>query len=272
MLLNSESRRALKYQYDDQNVQKGATTLQERRNILQARLNSWFKIQVAYIPVAQSLRAAQHINYAGTDVESDEDASSPSTDIDAEKAALFLPSQLPPSLWSTGCMVGLHEIERKFWIAQASDTLEQLKEQLCVYSGLVRYKIDQVSGPGQKANTRARNLLVRFREKIARCAERYRVSRAALERLDATGDWREHFRPLLASDVKGPNGQSPDDVVLAMSKRPKQSKGTGKGHRELSWIWRTCRKIPHPNGEELSTAGGIRATSEADLDICMCSA
>ncbi len=195
MALNFASRRALKYREDDRNVQKGATTLQERRNILQARLNNWFKIQAAYIPVAHNLRTVQHRNHAETsaDVESDEDAGQPSTDIDAEKAELFLPSQLPSLLWSTGCMSGLHEIEQQFRIAQASDALEQLKQQLCVYSGLVRYKIKQVSGPGQRANTRARNLLVRFREKITRCAERYKVSRAALERLDPTGDWQEQF-------------------------------------------------------------------------------
>jgi hypothetical protein len=225
-------------------------------------LNAWFKVQTVYIPVAQNLRGNQHGSDARVsgDVESDEDLEDvnfPSTDIDAEKVKLFLPSQLPPSLWSTGCMPELHDIEFKLRIAQASDSLAQLKQQLCVYSGVVHYKITQVSGPGQKANTRARSLLMRLWEKVIRCAERYKASRAALEALNPTGEWQEQFRPLLVGDIKGPNGRSADDVLAAMSKR---SKGTGEGLRELSWIWRVRHKVPQLNTEELA--------SETDLDGC----
>ncbi len=156
-------------------------------------------------------------------------------------------------------MLGLHEIELKMRLAQTSDALEHLKQQLCIYSGFVRFKIKHVSGPGQKANTRARNLLLRLREKVAQCADRYRVSRAALESLDFSGDWQGHFKPLLASDVKGPNGSSPDDVVVAMSKRSKRRKGTGEGSRQLSWIWRVRRT---------ASTEGSESITEADVDKC----
>lgn len=228
-------------------VQEIASPLQERQNVLQARLNNWYKIQAVYIPAAQILRGFQH----GEEIRAGGH--------DAENAKLYLPSQLPPNLWSTGCMPGLREIELKLRIAQISDSLEQLKQQLCVYSGLVHYKISQVSGPGQKSNTRARNLLVRLWEKILRCAERYRASRAALKILDPTGGWQEYFRPLLESDVQGPNGKSPDDVVAPMSKQSKRLRGTGEGVRQLSWIWRVRRP---------ASAEGSEGTAEADLDRC----
>lgn len=255
-----QSRRALQYQDGDHDIQNGFTTLQERRNILHARLNTWFKVQAVYVPVAQGLRELQFSEDVRADghVESDEESDNaglPSMGIDAEKVKLYLPSQLPPSLWSTGCVSGLHDIEFKLRVAQASDALEQLKQHLCVHSGLIRYKITQVSGPGQKANTRARNLLDRLREKILRCAERYRVAHGALEILAPTGDWQENLRPLLASDIKGPNANSPDDVFVSMSKASKRSRVAGEGLRQLSWIWRVRRKNPHSN-------------AESDLDTC----
>ncbi len=267
-------RRALHYQDGDPNSQKEVTNLQDRRNILQSRLNAWFKIQMVYIPVAQRLRDDQHNDNARVSgrVQSDEeleDTSRRSMDVNAENATLFLPSQLPLSLWGTGCMSGLHKIELKLRIAQAGDALEQLKHHLCVYSGLVHYKIRQVSGPGQKANTRARSLLMRIYEKVTRTAERYRVSRAALEVLDPTGDWRDIYRLLLKKDIQGPNGKSLDDMdgVLKMSKR---SKRTGEGLRELSWIWRVRCKVTlseQPSIEGASVEGSATKT-ETDVDRC----
>ncbi len=260
----------MRYQDNNLDLQKVNTTLQERRIVLQARLNAWFKIQTAYIPVAQYLRVSQHvegIGFSGHDEEL-EDASSSSTDVVAEKVKLFLPSQLPPSLWGTGCMPRLHEMELKMRIAQTTDALEQLKQHLCIQSSFVRYKISQVSGPGQKANTRACNVLLRLREKVARCAERYRASRAALEILDSSGDWQELLKPLLESDVRGPNGGSPDDVVVTMSKRSKHSKRTGEGFRQISWIWRIRRPVQHSHFEGLGNTEGSRGATVADVDKC----
>lgn len=270
MTFSYHSRRALQFRDDDLHTEKEITSLQERRNVLQSRLNTWFKIQNFYIPVAQTLRGVQDVDDAGASGHVEtydmEDASPLSTDHDAEKAKLFLPSQLPPSLWSTGCIFGLHDIELKLRVAQASDALEQLKQHLCVYSGLLRYKIDQVSGPGQKSNTRARIILDRFRDKITRCAERYRVSHAALERLDPTGDWQLHLKALLVSDVQGPNGSSPDDLYLPMSKHSKRLRGTGEGTRQVSWIWRVRRNISNMNTVGLSSVEGSTAATESDVD------
>ncbi len=266
----SNSRWALRYQDNNLDLQTVNTTLQERRNVLQAQLNAWFKFQAAYIPVAQYLQVSQRtegVGFSGHD-EGLEDASWLSTDIVAEKAKLFLPSQFPPSLWSTGCMPKLHEMELKMRIAQTTDALEQLKQHLCIFSSFVRYKILQVSGPGQKANTCARNISLRLREKVTRCAERYRASRAALEILDSSGDWQDILKPLLESDIQGPNGGSPDDVVVPMSKRSKRSKRTGEGFRQISWIWRVRRPDLNTNSEGLGNAEGSRRATVADVDKC----
>ena len=158
-------------------------------------------------------------------------------------------------------MPGLHEIELKLRIAQTSDALEQLKQHLRIYSSFVKYKIRQVSGPGQKANTRARNLVTRLRQKAMRSAERYKMCRAALEVLDPTGDWKERLRPLLAGDIQAPNGSSPDDVITPMSRR---SKGNGEGFRNISWIWRVRREAR----EDQVDAEGNIVISEEDLNSC----
>lgn len=221
-----------------------------------------------YIPVAHKLRENEHITDAGKHVERDEEPEDTSwlfTD-DTENVKLFLPSQLPPSLWSTGCMPSLHDIEAKLRVAQTSDALEQVKQQLCIYSGFIHYKIKHVSGPGQKANTRARSVLLRLMAKVNRSAERYRASYAALEVLHPTGDWRDSFRPLLTSDLKGPNGKPLDDVIASM---PKRSKPTGEGHRELSWIWRVRRTYSYT--EDLAASADSGVISESDLDKCECS-
>lgn len=261
MTLNYHPRRALRHQDKHSDAQKEAVSLQEHRNVLQAWLNSWFKIQAVYIPVAQTLRANERSDDTGASGydEDYEDVSRLPTVIVPEKAKLLLPSQIPPSFWSTGCVLGLRDIELKMRITQASDALEQLKQELCVYSGLVHYKITQVSGPGQKANMRALNLLVRFRTKFTRCAERYRAARAALEVLDPTGDWQDYFRPLSDSDIQGPNGKSPKDGVAGNSKASKRLRGAGEGVRQLSWIWR----VQHTAKSERT-----RVPSEADLDKC----
>ncbi len=272
MSFNYYSRWALRYQDDNINNTKGIASLQERRNALQAWLNCWFNIQTVYIPVAQSLRALQHGNDDGASgcIESDEleNTSLPSAAIDAEKAELFLPSRLPSSLWSTGCMPGLHKIELELRIAQANDALEQMKHHLCIHSSLVHYKIAQVSGPGQKANTRARILISRLWEKITRSAEQYRASCAALLLLDPSGDWNKYLKPLLTSDLKGPKGNSPDDQFAAMSKRSKQSRGNGEGFREVSWIWRVQCRVSRTNTGELTSVERSRAISQTDLDKC----
>ena len=136
----------------------------------------------------------------------------------AETTCLYLPSQcvkvvaVPKELTDT---------ERRLRIAQAEDALAELRCLLRISSGLWRYKRTQV-GPSQRAGTRAWSLITRFKDKIDRCANRYRAAHQALVELDPEGDWSKRLRKLKLEHVKGPC-------------RDEDEKSEGR--RELSWIW-----------------------------------
>ncbi|TDL13645.1 hypothetical protein BD410DRAFT_735067, partial [Rickenella mellea] len=201
--------------------------MQDRRNALKRRIENWRSIQRLYMPGV----AEVHSN------PDDEDVDEPATGDDGEKAEqidLCLPSDVP-RMRNVGCLTGLHDMEFRLRLAQAAGALQQLRRQLRIYSGLVSYKHIQVSGPGQRANTRARSLLTRFREKTDRCAERYRAARSALAALDPGGSWTKQFQVLKKEDVRGP-GREDDGGARPVGRRA-YGVGTGEGHAEFSWIW-----------------------------------
>ena len=141
-----------------------------------------------------------------------------------ELIPLNLPSSMTPALRST-CFQGLADIERRLRLAQADDCLYELRKQLRITMGLNHYKTTQV-GPSQRAGTRARSLISRFREKTVCCAERYRNAYLALTVLDPGGDWSHRLRPLADADIRPP-GKGDDEA---------------EGTREISWIWRVDRR------------------------------
>lgn len=242
--------------------------LETRRNGLQRRLNSWFNIQASYVQaVLQVRKASTAAANSSQDALADEEV----TEEHPEEMILFLPSQVPESLRVTGCLAGVAEIENRLRIAQASDALEHLKGQLCTYQGLVKYKITQVSGPGQKSNTRARKLLIRFKKSINRSAERYRAARAALQVLDPGGKWKGHFLPLSDTDLKGPSGHSLEEIsdqAIMKKRHIKVGQRAGEGYRVLSWIWRVSRNRIMSE-EEIATMKKMgMKIDEKDLDHC----
>jgi hypothetical protein len=135
-----------------------------------------------------------------------------------EVICLYLPSVLHS--WSI-LPFDLWEKERRLRLAQAEDSLIELKRLLRISMSLQDYKIRQI-GPGQKANTRARSMITRFREKINRAADRYRGAYSALTALDPGGTWDGEFLELRQEHVRGP-GRALEDQ--------------SEGRRELSWIW-----------------------------------
>ena len=186
-----------------------------------------------------------------------------------EEIPLFLPSDISSIHWETGCSSGLVALETKLRIAQAGDALDRLKHHLCVYSGLVTYKIRQVSGPGQKANTRARNLLNRFKSKIDRSVDRYRAARLALEVLLPTGEWQTYFKPLQSHHIRGPNGVLASDAEFDGDMRP--SLREGEGRRELSWLWigkQSWRQLVNMADSTEPSILANMVANEDDLDPC----
>src|SRR5262245_25142768 len=133
-----------------------------------------------------------------------------------ENDLLYLPSQMPLG----NSVDGLAEKERRLRVAQADDALAELKRLLRITMGLWEYKYTQV-GSGQGPNTRTRAMITRFKTKVACCADRYRAARAALLKLDPTGNWIIRLRELKAEDVRAPGRED----------------GESEGRREWSWIW-----------------------------------
>ena len=196
-----------------------------------------------------------------------QDESSSDSD-EVENTNLYLPSQLSLSMRS-GCANGLPKVELQLRLAQAGDSLDKLRQFLCIYSSLVAYKIKNLSGPGQKANTRARGLLSRFMTKVHRCADRYRAAHQALESLEPAGAWTYFFRPLLAGDIRGPSGVGVD--VSEESGIPPAS--LGEGRRDLSWLWKSKRSWHHLIGSagESHNESLTGSINEEDLSPCSCS-
>ncbi len=163
-----------------------------------------------------------------------------------ETVPLRLPSSLPASLQNY-CQFKLNQIELRFRLAQAEDTLSELRRLLRVTMGLRDYKLKQV-GTSQRVGTRARNLINRFKDKVSRCVERYRVAHKALFALDPTREWQTRLRELKDEDIRPP-GRGDDQ---------------SEGFRELSWIWLVTRRY----GGQVSSLEQSGPLTGEELDSC----
>jgi hypothetical protein len=185
--------------------------LEERRNVLRRHLNTWMDARNLYIPLI-SENTSEHAA-----------AESPHpmpANYLPEAMPLTLPSTLPAALQQT-LPFKLAEIELRFRLAQAEDSLSELRRLLRITMSLRDYKSKQI-GPSQRAGTRARNLISRFNKKVSRCVERYKVARNALLSLDPMGEWQARLQLLKEEDVRAP-GRLDDE---------------SEGRREVPWIWR----------------------------------
>ena len=200
VVIDVSIRRLLKQQIHSKETTLQQVEHQEKRAVLQRRIDKWRNMQDLCMPAVSELRLG------------DSDVSP------AEAIPLYLPSAIPPNL---GLLDTLKDKERRLRLAQIQDTLLELRRLLRITLGLWDYKFQQV-GYGQRANTRTRSLLARFQEKVNRCAERYRATRAALLVLDVNGSWLDQFLELRPEHVKAPRRGDDDE---------------SEGRRELSWIW-----------------------------------
>lgn len=208
--------------------------IQERQNVLRRRIISWLEIRKVYIPndaIAENESSVDHPNTTPP-----------------ESMPLGLPSAMPLVLRGSSCLFDLPELERRLRLAQADDALSDLRKQLRVRMGLLRYKTTQI-GPSQRMATRSRALIKRFAEKTDRCAERYRASRSALLALNPDGDWQTRLRDLKDDDIKSP-GKGDDEA---------------EGTREISWIWR----VEYRTASSVSAPNDFASISDADLVDCV---
>lgn len=191
--------------------------LEERRNLLRRHLNAWMEARNLYLPLTSEGHAK---------TSPPESPHGTSANRLPESMPLGLPSTLPPSLRQS-CPFSLAQIELCFRLAQAEDSLAELRRLLRLKMGLRDYKLKQI-GPSQRVATRARNLIGRFEDKVSRCKERYRVARVSLLTLDPTGEWQTRMLELEDKDIRAPGR---GDVE-------------SEGFRKVPWIWLATRPGP----------------------------
>ena len=81
---------------------------------------------------------------------------------DIHQMPLFLPSSLPIYLRDMDPSDRLRTIERELRLAQMDDSLEDIRRLRRIMAGVTSFKHLNVSGSGQKGNTRMQNLYDKF--------------------------------------------------------------------------------------------------------------
>ena len=200
---------------------KQLAELQEKHTALLRLIQNWCEVQLVYMPhVASLIQGAPVADANG-------DATSVPSDTFAENIPLFLPSSLPPHIRALPELQDICKLERRLREPQADDALAEVRRQRRIIQGLWQFKRLNVSGTGNRPNTRMLTLYTRFNNKTLRAAEAYRSAWRALCILDPNGSWAQRLKELKPSDISGP-GRDPNDVST-------------KSRYEPSWIW----LVPH---------------------------
>ena len=145
-----------------------------------------------------------------------------------ENSPLFLPSAFPDHVRSLPELKRACDTEKRLRLAQADDARIEIRKQRRIIQGLWQFKRLNVSGTGNRPNTRMLTLYNRINYKVERAAYKYRTARAALLSLNPDAPWKERFKELRKADIRGP-GRDPDDTK------------TTNGWFEPSCIWLVAR-------------------------------
>ena len=214
---------------------KQLADLQDKRNALYRLIQNWREVQLVYMPHVVTLLLQ-------TQSPSEVTTTRPSTsspDILAENISLFLPSSLPAHIRALPELKEICDLERRLREPQADDALSEVRRQRRVIQGLWLFKRLNVSGTGNRPNTRMITLYQRFNNKTDRAAQKYQVAWHALCVLDPGGSWSTQLKELKPKDVSGP-GRDPNDSTASNSRY------------EPSWIWLVQRGA-YPSGSESET-------------------
>ncbi|TFY54862.1 hypothetical protein EVG20_g9538 [Dentipellis fragilis] len=209
----------------EQTTTKKKVTLQDKRNALHHRIQAWRQVQVLYMPIVTTLLPKMTADESGPQ--------EPPAQPDAEETSipkpeyekLWMPSDLNPSLWTTGIHPGLAQKELRLREAEAEDALHEIRRLIRIHLGLRHFKKTQVNGPGQKRNTRTREFIADFLLK------------------------RDH--------PSGNDGEDEDDYPNQKGKKAlerRRRKALGEGRKEIPWIWRTLQPDARdlPRSEEMT--------------------
>jgi len=136
---------------------KQLADLQDKQNALSRLIQNWREVQLVYIPhVATLLLQPQS--------PPDATASSP-PGVLAKNIPLLLPSSLPPHICALPELKEICKLERRLREPQADDTLSEVRHQRRIIQGLWLFKRLNVSGTGNRPNTRMLSLYQRFNNK-----------------------------------------------------------------------------------------------------------
>ena len=177
-------------------------------------IRNWREVQLVYIPHVGSLLASA--------LNGDEEP----VQEPAEKLVLYLPSTLPLHIQNLPELEAILNSERRLREAQADDSLAHIRRIRRVIEGMWQFKKINLSGTGNRPNTRILGTYKSLTNKIDRYKNSYRTAYAALQVLDPNGAWSLRLKVLNDKDIRGP-GKDPDDP-------------TQNSRYEPSWIWLSC--------------------------------
>ena len=157
----------------------------------------------------------------------------PSQRAKTESIKLWLPSQLDDEDRDLLCLRGVAASEKEFRFSQLEDALNDLRRTRRIRRGLITFHKVQLTGEGQKTQTKSQAVMRTIQERIDKCVRRYRVARDALLCLDPRGEWRDLYLPLADADSRGP-GKEPEEI------------SSSDGRYTPSWIWRSTTTTVSP--------------------------
>ena len=155
----------------------------------------------------------------------------------AEAIKLWLPSQLDKEDRDLFCLGGVVASEKELRFAQLEDALNDLRRARRIRRGFINFHTVQLTGEGQKTQTKSQAVMRTVQERIDKCVRRYRLARGALLCLDPSEEWQGLYLPLTDADSRGP-GKEPEET------------SSSDGRYAPSWIWHSSTTVVSP--EELN--------------------
>lgn len=241
-----------------------ASMRQEKRNTLHLRITRFREGQAMYMPGVATLRdegvkpvtpSAHDIIHHPAGVPANQKPAEESSkgNLIPEREYLWLPSAIPQEMREQACVPGLVKIETRFQLAVMDDALVHLRRQICISSSVREHTRTNGGGTSQKLGARSQDVLNRFREKISRCAGRYRAAYAALTSLDPDGDWKERLLVLKNEDLCSLHRKRDDEGSKKKKKRKlHEIDRPSEGRREMSWIWLHNGPLGRPTMENMT--------------------
>jgi len=167
----------------------------------------------------------------------------------AESVKLWLPSHLDTAERNSLCLGSVIASEKELRFGQLHDTLDELRRARRIRRGLITFHKVQLTGEGQKTQTRSRAVVSTIQERINRAVQRYRAARNALLQLDPSGSWQDLYPVLDDRDNRGP-GKEPEEVSAS------------NGLYAPSWIW-----LSNPNATAGDPAKSTISPDEVNEDM-----